>query len=620
MERRAPRYHVVGDNRSRRTPIDVNAATGVVGGIVGALQIMAGHIQYAVYSQVLWWLYLAVRLTSRSCRRVLVVHPLRALAGLSLLAALPLVLAAAQLFPALEYAAFSVRRGAGPGFSEGHAFPPWQLSTLVAPGLFGGGSSPYWGHGYFWEGVLCVGASVLPLCVASMWHRQRGRVVALGAVAVLSLALALGPHTPCFRLATILLPALGIFRGPAKAIFGTSLALSLLAGLGTSVIFEAVAQARTRRAGSPRFEMASSPKAMKPIMIGLAALGLALCLTGWIAKGSGLGDSGWWGTLVREYAEEARLRGAANLPRPEELPKAFGTAAQSVAVSGVAMVLALAALALATKRRRLGGLLLLAIVLLELMSYGSGFLTSFDSRRCHLPEKARAFLRASGPCRVVAPEIGLLNRGLSDRVATIDGFDAIMPTRSARVLGKACDGPVRFVVSASRINEVTRLLNARFALYSNSAKPPASMVCRARTEQYSIWEDTAAHDRAFFESTRSSNWTVPKLRYRPHVVSVQIAPPSGAPDRGVLVIGDTHYPGWRAYVDGERSTVSLSHDLLRSVVVKPKSRLAVFAYQPQSFRLGAAVSLLVAAGLAFCLPLLAIRRRALPQSSPETYP
>ena len=219
----------------------------VLGGIVGAFQITAGHIQYAVYSQVLSWLYLVARMPSLSFRRVFGSCPVSTLASLALLIVLPCALAAAQLLPAFEYAALSVRRDAGPGFSEGHAFPPWQLFTLIAPGLFGGGRSPYWGYGYFWEGVLYVGASVLALCVASLWHRERGRVAALAAVAIVSLVLALGPHTPCLGFAATVLPVLEIFRGPAKLVFATSLTLCVLAGLGTSALMGAVAHAAPER-------------------------------------------------------------------------------------------------------------------------------------------------------------------------------------------------------------------------------------------------------------------------------------------------------------------------------------------------------------------------------------
>ena len=569
----------------------------VLCGVAGALQIAAGHVQYAVYSQMLWWVYLLARLASKSCYHRAAARPAHILGCLFVLLVLPLALAAAQLMPALEFASLSVRADAGRAFSAGYSFPPWQLATLLAPDFFGSVRSPYWGHGYFWEAVCYVGASTLVLSAAGARHRERGRVAALALMGAASLLLALGSHTPVLEAVKAILPGLGLFRGPSKFIFGFMLSLCVLAGAGASALVG---------------------KGMaKKTMAALAAFGLALCIAAGVFCCCDFGNSGHWARLVRAHAANAAAGETACLPALEELPAAFLSAARSVAGSGIAIVAMTLALALAAKRRGLGSVLILVIIVFELMSYGGRFLTSFDSRRCHLPAAVRPILQRKPVPRVIAPEIGLLNRGMTDRVSTLDGFDAIMPARCARLLSRACARPVEFLVSVDRVNEVTRLLGAKHVLYRRKDGHGPGMVRAFSASDYELWEDSAARDRVFVEpppSGRRGGHEAAITCYSAHRVCVEVdgaqrppaVPRAKSPLPGAaglpatLVLSDTHYPGWRAYVDGRREVIQPSHEMLRGVRIAPHVRAVTFVYHPKSFMLGVAVSLLAGALVVFC--------------------
>lgn len=67
----------------------------------------------------------------------------------------------------------------------------------------------------------------------------------------------------------------------------------------------------------------------------------------------------------------------------------------------------------------------------------------------------------------------------------------------------------------------------------------------------------------------------------------------------ILVLAENHYPGWRAYVDGESAGVLRVNYNLRGVFVPAGSHEVRFVYRPKSAMIGLAVSLLTAAALAF---------------------
>jgi uncharacterized membrane protein YfhO len=86
-------------------------------------------------------------------------------------------------------------------------------------------------------------------------------------------------------------------------------------------------------------------------------------------------------------------------------------------------------------------------------------------------------------------------------------------------------------------------------------------------------------------------------RYEPNRVEVRTAADAPA----VLVLGENHYPGWRAEVDGRAvETLRVNYNQ-RGVALPPGAHEVRFLYRPKSVLLGLLVSLLTAAGLALWL-------------------
>ncbi|HEV2122165.1 MAG TPA: YfhO family protein, partial [Chloroflexota bacterium] len=69
-----------------------------------------------------------------------------------------------------------------------------------------------------------------------------------------------------------------------------------------------------------------------------------------------------------------------------------------------------------------------------------------------------------------------------------------------------------------------------------------------------------------------------------------------APSGGFLVLSDSYYPGWQAYVDGERVPLCRANFLFRAVPLSPGAHEVTFRYAPLSFSIGLTLT---------CLALLA---------------
>jgi len=61
--------------------------------------------------------------------------------------------------------------------------------------------------------------------------------------------------------------------------------------------------------------------------------------------------------------------------------------------------------------------------------------------------------------------------------------------------------------------------------------------------------------------------------------------------RGLLILGDQFYPGWRASVDGQPVPVLRVNRVLRGVILPPGEHRVVFRFAPTSLRIGGLLSL-----------------------------
>ena len=79
-----------------------------------------------------------------------------------------------------------------------------------------------------------------------------------------------------------------------------------------------------------------------------------------------------------------------------------------------------------------------------------------------------------------------------------------------------------------------------------------------------------------------------------------------AAENGLLVLSDTYYPGWKAFVDGKRTKIYRADYTFRAIPLNAGTHRLEFVYDPMSFKLGAGVTLL---GILGCIGMGWVARR-----------
>ncbi len=78
------------------------------------------------------------------------------------------------------------------------------------------------------------------------------------------------------------------------------------------------------------------------------------------------------------------------------------------------------------------------------------------------------------------------------------------------------------------------------------------------------------------------------------------------PEDSLLVLGDTYYPGWKAFVDGKETKIYRADYTFRAIPLNAGTHRVEFVYDPISFKLGAGVTLL---GMLGCFGIGWVTRR-----------
>ena len=90
-----------------------------------------------------------------------------------------------------------------------------------------------------------------------------------------------------------------------------------------------------------------------------------------------------------------------------------------------------------------------------------------------------------------------------------------------------------------------------------------------------------------------SNALISIVEESPNTVEIRID--SDAP--GWLVLSDVSYPGWKVWIDGEKSPIYHANYAFKAVEVPEGNHYIRFSYQPMSFYFGISLTLITVLGL-----------------------
>ena len=574
-------------------------------GLALGLAMLAGQMQFILIFSLFLGMYASLRaIELRGEGKRAVVWPLLAAAMVVGLGAL---IGAVQALPFGEFVGLSHRV---PGFNPKSVLPLWHLITLIVPDLFGNPASlgEYWGKLNYSEANIYAGVvTMLLACLAPFVARQR-RILAIGLAGVTAVVVYLligGPGVswlatvPPFnylgfnRVAVLLPLLLGIlaaltFDAPRASAFAPWIASGVLAGLvglvlwqdrqGVQAHFQQVwpgllQAALLLLAASTVLVLAWHRPRHRPLMAGSLVL-LAfvdLYFVGSRYNPAGPIDSLLPSTPAIEYLQEnagayrvAPLVGGGPIVFGPNVSSVFGLSEGGGYSSLVPFYLRLL-FEVGDPTGKSWNLLMLSqpsLNLIDLLQvrYTIGNRPSADVGL--RPDEAQWSEVYSGE-------------------ATI--FERQTPLPRAYVVYAAQPESNRRVTAKQIVDESFDL--TRIAVTSKQVPLPA-------TKQGLITPATI-------------------VDYQPGRVVVQAV----AERAGLLVLGDSFYPGWQAKVDGQPSEVFRVNLIQRGVLVPAGEHHVEFTFRSATLRTGAWLSLLgVAAlvGLIVADRLMARRRESKP--------
>jgi len=195
-------------------------------------------------------------------------------------------------------------------------------------------------------------------------------------------------------------------------------------------------------------------------------------------------------------------------------------------------------------------------------------------------------------------------------------------------------GSVRYVLEPDRSSDPALASHADFRLaYARDAAifrfanalPRAALYTNVRTEADAgaVLDAISAPDAAVERTAFVDASSVPADR-RERIAALASGPAHAAaaaaivgydservdvrastPTTAMLVLSDTRYPGWNAYVDGAPEPIVGANYLFRGVLVPAGTHAITFRYEPASYRLGWLIS---AAALVIAIALVIVPR------------
>jgi hypothetical protein len=586
----------------------------LAGGIVLCLQFLAGQPQYLFYGMIAVSLYFVSNLLAR---RELREAPYF-IAGFCLLVITGLSLSAVQLLPSLELTQHSVRNALGYGWVSSFSLPPENVITMLLPDFFGDLSTvPYWGKNYLWEMSIYLGLIPLVMGVAAIAFDRSRPVSVFAFIAAVALVLALGKHTPLLRFLYDYLPGFNLFRGLSKFIFVFSFACSMLAGYGLTQV-----AARSEAKDPGLRYLAYGISALALLLVGIGALGIFTATD----------SQELWNSWVKGYDRGVDDYLATDLTN-DFFPASLRIVSQGL-LKTAAILLLFSGSLLVIQLRNLPAKVLIAMVLaltvVDLWSFGSRYLVSFNPQSLYMDRDLRAFLKSDKESyRIATPLHGLLNIGLLESTQDVGGYDQLTLRNYNEFINFSQGLPVdqpNFVMVVNRFSPLLRLLNVKYYVLESTVSlelPDFRLVFQ--NGKYKVYRDGKALPRSFvvhdvrvitgrdaaLQAMASPAFNPTSVAIVNEAVTGLLSGPalrSSAPrvvedspkkvhveadlkQAGLLVLADVYYPGWKAFVDGREARIYRVNHAMRGVFLSSGRHVAEFRYDPLSFKIGALISL-----------------------------
>ena len=142
---------------------------------------------------------------------------------------------------------------------------------------------------------------------------------------------------------------------------------------------------------------------------------------------------------------------------------------------------------------------------------------------------------------------------------------------------------------------------------STEEKEPQKVLRRLASVEFDPLSEVILEEALPLPSKADLHASANIVRYANRAVDID-----AALDRpGILVLADSFYPGWRAYVDGKEAKILRANLFFRAVSLPPGKHRVEFRYKPVSFTIGLVISMLTLCGIvAWSLILFMLKKKA----------
>ena len=193
-------------------------------GIIFGLQILSGEPQNNYYTLLFLVIYTLIRYFAapRPQQSESFYQP-----GIILVLILLISfgISAAQVLPSFEFMSLSDRAEKTYQFATAYSFPPENFFTFLTPSLENSSINPYVDPGY--TGIM----SLILAMTGVILYRSRPYIWCFRIIALIAVTIMLGKYTPLYHL-YYLFPGISLFRIPARCMIIFVFSLAVLAGFG----------------------------------------------------------------------------------------------------------------------------------------------------------------------------------------------------------------------------------------------------------------------------------------------------------------------------------------------------------------------------------------------------
>ncbi len=573
------------------------------------LLLLSGHAQTTWYILIFvssWCVYLFV--SSDRARILRTAAP-----TLIVAACFGVLLSAIQLLPTAEYL-FQSQRASAVDYelAMSYSFWPWHFLTFLAPGLFGNPvQGNYWGYGNYWEDAVYIGLLPFILAVSGilLWVRDKVRglrssiKVFFITVIVVVPILALGRNTSIFPWLYKNIPTFDMFQAPTRLMILVVFSLAVLAAYSADgwrrPYGRALYWTRLSLMGSIAIVAGSAMASWLFRFLDInvePSITTATLLTGILAFGS---------VLLTLFAP-----GTSNNKKAKSKLSGFWNWAVGIFVAGDLLIAGWGLNpGVSVDFYKFEGLR----ESLKQSAYSDGRI--YLSRTDEEYLKFDRFFRfdtfnpfTEGGSWIALRESLLPNLNVIDRIPSANNFDPLVPSRYAKWMatvesssGERKENLLR-VMNVSIIEQVDKNSNGDLKFIPSTSFRrirwvPCSIRVNSGEEALRIITDSDVDFEAKVilegeptqtdDSCKGDDDTkLVELRNDPRNMKLEVE----AKQDGYLFIADTWYPGWKAYLDGEKVEILRANYLFKAIPVRAGHHEVEMVYKPGLYYLGATLS------------------------------